>query len=618
MYPSPPAPSRRRCPGRSLRDLLSCCGFLFLAAGCDVLTYEPSRTHFVEVAPPATGIEVDFATEGDTLAGWGSIAIRYRLDLQGKAFVSTHVYVDDVLLLETADPSSFTLDSRRLSNGPHALRLEAYARSGTGSLADRLGAEVVFHRRPGVLVVDNAPPAAVAVRSIQPADGRLRVTWEPYRRPNFQAYQVFRAIDPNHATLVGTFTDPARTTWTDSSFVGAEVHYWVQVHAAGQSATGEPIAFRAPVPAIVRAQPVSEDQVRLVWTACRFPANFTHYTLWPSEGEPIVVTAVDDTTLVTTIAAFGAERTYTLSTSSEHGVAYSEPVTAWAGQRVPGIGLPQPLGDGYVARTDSHLVLIAERDKQVVARYPIDAQSIATFITDPAGTRLFASWDGALWEHDPGTLARLRKLDLPSLLGYEGDLVLLAASSDGLLSLMPGRRDGNTMFYQGPVLLDFDSGRLVARYDDLSGREILDLHPSGRYVVVRENGTGRTTLHRVDGGRLHEAATLYEGGSAPYAALLLAETLVESRPGTLSVRRLTDQALLNTFAVSPDLMGPVYDHATGTLGGWSASAGRFEVYDPARGERVASVAAAPAGYPFALIGGTLWSKHGFYRSLDLP
>ena len=199
-------------------------------AACDSLTYEPSGDNRVGVEEPDPIRTVEIGAAADTLFFVGPSVLDYTADLGGRTLIKAEVFVDSLLVGLGDTYGSVYVDVHNVENGVHTLRLVLYTRSGTGSLADALGAEQVAGEITRAIEVDNGPAGSVAITSIGRQDGRVLVTWERYDRPNFSAYAVYRSLSGS-VLPVATITDRNTTQWADSFYIGG---YPVQYRVATQ------------------------------------------------------------------------------------------------------------------------------------------------------------------------------------------------------------------------------------------------------------------------------------------------------------------------------------------------------------------------------------------------
>jgi hypothetical protein len=605
--------------------LLACFGLI----GCDTLEYEPSGENVGDAAPPTTGITVDLAA-GETITVWGQAVLRYTLDLGGKTFVGVEVYLDGELFGTSESQHSFSFASTQVPDGRYALRLVAYARSGTGSLADQLGAEVVVSEVVRTLVVDNAPPQAVRGLSAASVEGRLRLRWSPYPRTNFQAYHVYE-IYSGQRRLRATLTDRTQVAWADPLFTGGNIRYVVAVEAAGGVAESEEVVVSVPPAAMLGFESLGEEGIRLTWSASPFPANVARYVLerrpdvagalWEDAA---VIPGARDTVYVDTVGeVFAARYVYRVRTEPfEAGVVQTETLlTAWSGDRLGVTGVVSlHASDGFAAyapRADglgADLVRIEAASFEIVADRPISVFGNSSVFATRDGARLFTISNGVVQEHDPRSLAVVRSLDLNALLGYQARPYTVVAADDGRLFFSRVElRDGTLYSGIGVDVVDFETGTFVGSIRPPRGLALIDASANGRYALIAGS---ESALYEVN-----EAGTFRRIGPVSETSRFLGHgDEVASFSG--SVVQVLEAATLNvvrTFPMSTDFYRLLVDPATGYVAGYrDAPYGQAEttvsVYDPATGAEVTQIRAAALFESYQLQGNTLWGS-GFYRRL---
>lgn len=626
---------------------LASCGltaalFLVQLTGCDFLQYEPSGEYEVDFTPPTVpAIDVDFDAADDTLGAWGRATFAYHFDLDGRTYAETVVYLDGAVLLTTHDPAPFIVDTRTLTDGAHSFVIEVRAHSGTGSLADRLGAEIAFVRREKVLVVDNAPPQALAVREVRPAEGRLRVTWEPYRRYNFQSYVLYRTrgftghdgevvwLEPARAVIID---DASQTTWLDSTYIGDPVRYHVEVRAADVHRAGSATPFYSPPPSVSTTS--VDGTITLTWSRSRFPANFDRYEI-TRMTEPYyqwtrlaIIDREADTSFVDRGPhPFGRTYRYQVTTvaTSDHSVASAEHA-AWPGTRAP-LGelfadlfmLPHyvPAHDAYLARTETSLLLLDGSTHAVQKSHPSEGAVAPT----PDGTiyttadRRFELRTPVVRQLDPITLMPAASYDLGPVLGTDRRATLTAATDAKRIFLRVEELKGYATYCCAAAVVDLDPLRLVALFGSPEQpAAFVAVSPQGRYALVdhSEGFEARTVLYAAGDGDLEEVRALPHHPVYDRVAFIEDDRLAVQEGGTVYVYRLPDLRLERTFDVAANLQHLTYDPMTGYLAGTAGDA--FVAYTPADGHLVATVD-VDLEHVYTLTNGTLWSSNGFARPL---
>ena len=609
--------------------LLACFGLI----GCDALEYEPSGENVGDAVPPTTGITVDLAAS-ETITVWGQATLRYTLDLGGKTFVGVEVYLDGELFGTSESQTAFSFASTQVPDGRYTLRLVAYARSGTGSLADQLGAEVVVSEVMRTLVVDNAPPSPVRILGAEPVAGRLRLRWSAYPRSSFQEYRVYSGRY-GQTRLRATLRDRDRTTWIDSLFVGGDVRYEVVVAAANGEVASEEFVVEAPVPQPLAFEPLGEDGIRLTWSASRFPGNVARYVIErqsTSFGAPWEAAAVTvdgrDTVIVDGVGdVFAAQYYYRIRTEAADDTAVeSGGFRAWAEARRAVRDLVYlAASDAFVGfQVDEYdtrmgLVRLDAQTLDVQAERPFGGISYASVFAPRDGTRLFTMEDGVVRERDPHTLAVVRSLNLNTLLGVEVRPPDPVATEGGLILFSRVELQGPTRYFgRGVVAVDFDAGTVLAQRSGAPAyvTSMIDASADGRHALIYD---GAPALYR-----LNESGQRFErvGSVSETSAFLGQGDRIASLLGSnIAILDTESLATIRTFPNTGGSRNVLVDPATGYVATYDGaydnqSAPLLTVYDPVAGTEVAHLHIAADAFlgSYQLLNHTLWAG-GFHRRL---
>ena len=191
-------------------------------------TYTPDEDFFKKIEPvdPA-GFTISLAdyTEGDTIYLEGPATFTYSLGSGNGHIEDVRIYLGEALIEahnRTSETSgSFTASP---STGVFPLRIEFISTSGTGSLIDQAGGELVQVWSEWIIkaYVETPPEKPVITSSI--VDGYAVISWTPYTKTKFVHYQ-FQV--ENGPTLI--ITDPLITSWVDSTYTGNFTRtYWIE------------------------------------------------------------------------------------------------------------------------------------------------------------------------------------------------------------------------------------------------------------------------------------------------------------------------------------------------------------------------------------------------------
>ncbi|MBF8962108.1 hypothetical protein I0P70_02520 [Pontibacter sp. FD36] len=191
-----------------LRLLLGIIPCLFLA--CD---YSPSGSHYEDLNPnPEVVADITLHEHQDTILIRGNKNLHFSVSLPGRVYHGFQLKLGNQVIAEGNNPGSVLFRSAQYRDGYHTLKFSAVSNSGTGSLADKHGAELLEINRTWVILIDNAGPSPVAITSIVPVKGQLRVEWQQYKRPGFHRYELYRVLGEGGHERVATFQEITSTS----------------------------------------------------------------------------------------------------------------------------------------------------------------------------------------------------------------------------------------------------------------------------------------------------------------------------------------------------------------------------------------------------------------------
>lgn len=193
---------------------------LYLAIGSILsCTYEPVQTYFRTITPPQQSYSINLTNvaETDTLWIYKEQTFTYKVDSKYGKIDSTQIWYDNYILSNTSSDGTFNLRYNDLATGPHSLKIQFKVSSGSGSLADKVGAENFKVWRKWVVMVDVDPPLTPKLR-ISNVNGFVQLNWDKYDKPNFQYYLLkYPGSGSNSEKYI---YDQNQTTLVDSTFAG--------------------------------------------------------------------------------------------------------------------------------------------------------------------------------------------------------------------------------------------------------------------------------------------------------------------------------------------------------------------------------------------------------------
>lgn len=610
-----------------------CLTLAVLGAACD---YEPSGENYVDLEEPSfEGVTLDLMTPGDTLGLWGTVSVPYRVDTQGRPISYGELYLDDERVATFSGSEVPSFSSRRYADGAYELTLRVYAESESGNLAEAVGAEVLVLELERVAVIDNAPPDAVTVLPFGERDGYLEINWEPYTRPNFEAYRVV-AEAGSDSRVVATITDPDSTSCLDSLYVGGRSDERVEVivEAAGQQASAQRGLPRRPPPHILYTESDSSS-IRVVWKPTSYHAAVESYDLYRISGydrRELVASTQDgrDSVYVDVFGdeepTFGTAYSYELATTAGGRVyVISDRIQGWVGNRIGWESEPvwydNLRTEAYFPEADTYLFigglvgtarLVEARSLEVIADLG-DGRHVAA----PSGAALYQLRGGSLDRLDPETGASVASVGYRPLIGFDKAAGLRFASDAGMVVLSVDRVSGNNSYtFQGSAGIDVATGALV--FADTE-RRVVALSHDGQYAIADNRTTGEYDMVRIEEAALTVVGSFpraRDGWGGPKVVALGTDEFAIMWNADVSILRAEDAAVVRSFPAEID--GSLhYDPTTGLIAGYAGDEGdaTLSVYDPAMGTLRAQVETrSTTPQQYRLVNGTMW-LNGYYQAL---
>jgi hypothetical protein len=302
--------------------LLAISASVFLS-GC---VFESDDEYFKELAKPdpnqvnATLKTVDLAdyNPGDTIDIFGTTSFNFSGNYG--AIEKATVFLGGNLIT-SGSTDSFTIDFSDLSNGIFVLKLDLITKTGSGSLADAVGAEKFIMTMKWIVRVDlSLPPQPVPTLSI--VNGFLTMEWAPYSKPNFRAYRVERKIW-NGVTKTVEITNKQTVRWTDDSYTGgypSPVQYSVSIVSETGTTKSLPISRTDPID-INFSFNILDSTFTFKWKPTKFYGAFKSYKFTHGgTGQDIIdLTGVNDSTFSYKLSTirFGSSISVGLSVQSK-------------------------------------------------------------------------------------------------------------------------------------------------------------------------------------------------------------------------------------------------------------------------------------------------------------
>lgn len=317
----------------TIKDLAFCSKMVAIA--CLVLvaascTYTlPDEKYFVDIKQtlPNATISLNNFDNKDTIFLYQSANFQYNIVLANSFFIEAGVFLGSTKLsTSTSSKGTFSIDGANLKTGTFQLKIQFTSTSGTGSLADKSGAELAQIWRSWVLIIDVDPPSKPVLRkSVE--NGFLKISWDPYLKKNFINYTFYYSRAPGYSPTTLVIDKPLGSFYIDSSYVGGSPsHYFISIKTISGSATSSTVSANAPQNVTIKYRS-SDSTATLVWRKSNYAGSFKEAVVSENGVKRKVITNPNDTSLVLKLnnVLFGRYSTVSLTINSKYPYAYYQP-----------------------------------------------------------------------------------------------------------------------------------------------------------------------------------------------------------------------------------------------------------------------------------------------------
>jgi len=479
---------------------------LGLISSCD---YTPTETNFKEIAPPTSNIEITVLDTNTVNQLRGRVTIPVQTKLNGHTVKYVLGYIDNrEVSIYMSDPSHIVFNTEYYPDGNYTFTIILIASSNSGSLADLVGAEVLYSAVDYHITIFNEPVNTPQLKDISIENGTLKITWEKYNQYCFKQYILKR-----NGSIVVSFSDVNQTSYFDTTYFADNARYTLTTKVLNFSSESQTKYFPGITPTFVSATKTQDEKMLITWNKYPFTYSFGKYVVGGLE-DSIAFTSVNDTTVIDNNPPLGTGGTYTLSVYSETGE--KAPTTAY----IHG----EPIGTHLGSDEPRQLKYIPEKDLLINISYSHETYNYTMSYYDGSSMNLLKSkvmdndfYESTLGISDNGdyiyypagnkvyklnstTLLKEDEIDLFSLMpigNYNYIQTVKVNNSNQLVAIIV---DNNNKWR--PSFFNMNTKKLVKTFKlNMGGLTDLKISEDQRYLLFLYR------LFNYDGNNLTEVAT---------------------------------------------------------------------------------------------------------------
>lgn len=300
---------------------------LFILVSCE---YEPAGSNFVEVSQYVEPIilDIELIPDGDTLTLISNtdLEIEYTFNSPNKTYLGAEVLLDDSenpIRLSSPD-YEFTIEG--MDQGERKAEMNIFYSTETGSLADKLRAEVLVITKS--FVIKYIDPEEINKNIIAyRKDGRLEFSWESLDSPEYFFYLSKKEDgDFSYGSKTIAWTKANNKVIQDTNYVGEEAYYRLRLKIGSNNIYYN--TYKKEEESINLNYSMTDTTLTLTWGETPYYNNFGYYRI---SGDKYDVTPNDiyasiedysDTTYTYRNFYKGAEHYFRLSLSPKSSFWY--------------------------------------------------------------------------------------------------------------------------------------------------------------------------------------------------------------------------------------------------------------------------------------------------------
>lgn len=255
---------------------------------------------------------------------------KFTVDRKEKELLSFEVLRDGkTWIVGSNENISFMLDPSDYADGSHEFWIKVKLSSGSGSVAEMLGAEYYLVEKIFKVTIDKSTPLPASGLSAQMVNGRLSLTWNKPDHEHF-VYKLKRDYYPQELIEI---KDVATTQYIDELFTGGKITYTLVLESKFFSVESESFTFELNP---LEAEAILDEDgfIKIVWTT---PFDFGDETFLKVSGRKssqIFPLVAGEATVDTLLLGEDATASLTLSHSNHEDEGYRKDFTVSVGTRI--------------------------------------------------------------------------------------------------------------------------------------------------------------------------------------------------------------------------------------------------------------------------------------------
>ncbi|MBD0831573.1 hypothetical protein [Aestuariibaculum sediminum] len=276
--------------------------------------YQFSEDAFTNIEQPTPTVSLNLYDLSDNQEFYVPTEIVYNYQGNNKHYLyQINIYVDDELIESGSGINGkFTINTERLEDGTHKLKVEYVFSSGSGSLADLNGQEGYVKTEEFNFIVDKSLPETIVLKNAEIIDGSIYFTWNPIKKMNFDKVLLIvieNDVPVGHRQLSKkdlfklSYNDIIVPNFSDARNKSNKIAYQISLENTRGKSTSNVVGVEL-VKIIPEMRILNEYQYKLIVPKHPLYGNFDYYTYTDSNQKIHTISSLGGETTVNETIVF--------------------------------------------------------------------------------------------------------------------------------------------------------------------------------------------------------------------------------------------------------------------------------------------------------------------------
>lgn len=195
-------------------------GIIFLFFSCE---FSPSEIPLTEIDEPSEIplISIELLPEMDTLKLSEPVTVTYRVETGEYELHAIEMLFDEVeipnLSYTSQNAVNAYINASTISDGLHEIKIRTYTSTNSGSIADKIGAEVFWYELSWPVLIDKQAKENFKINEVQVIPEGLKLGWSCYDYADFVSYRLSRYSRITGKYINFEITDPNQNSFVDNT-----------------------------------------------------------------------------------------------------------------------------------------------------------------------------------------------------------------------------------------------------------------------------------------------------------------------------------------------------------------------------------------------------------------